>query len=383
MKINLKKIIVFIFAALILDVITAILVLDRSVKTCFAGQQNNITSISSLIKTYTTNKSNVKLTIGVLKSDTANFKVFGADFKELEPVKYEYEIGSISKTFTASMLCKALDEDLVNLDDSISKYLPLEPNTVYPTIKSLATHTAGYGDYPFDASTLSKKELKTINDSFYNKRLNIYQGINEADILHKIKSHVLQHKAYNWEYSNFGFTVLGTVLSRINGTSFKQLAEYYVQNDLGLTETRLGNGTGNLGNYWTWNDDDTYFAAGGIVSTVNDLLKYGQMHIANSPHYLALSHKSYQTFEKYGFSMGLGWIIDPETGYLWHNGGTSSYRSFIGIDKNHKTVVVVLSNYPSKDGDKDEDALDILGSALLDRLSNDDCDVFNVWPRSY
>ena len=66
--------------------------------------------------------------------------------------------------------------------------------------------------------------------------------------------------------------------------------------------------------------------------------------------------------------MGLGWIIDPETGYLWHNGGTSSYTCFLGIDKEHGTVVVILSNYPEIDDSKDDGALDILGYTLLDRL---------------
>ena len=70
--------------------------------------------------------------------------------------------------------------------------------------------------------------------------------------------------------------------------------------------------------------------------------------------------------------MGLGWIIDPETNYIWHNGGTSSYQSFLGFEKEHKTVVVVLSNYPAKDGTKDEDVLDIIGYSLLNSLSNND-----------
>lgn len=367
-----------IIAVVIFAAIGVVLFLNNSSKEGFLPGQNDVASISSMIETYTKNKSDVKLTIGVLKSGKINYKVWGADSKELEPVQYEYEIGSVSKTFTTSMLCKAMNDGLINLDDSISKYLPLDSGTFYPTIKSLATHTSGYGEYPFDDSTLSKKELEMIDKNFYEKRLNIYQGINQAEILDKIKAHRLKDKPYNWEYSNFGIAVLGTVLSHVYDTSFKVLAENFIKDDLGLVETRLGNGTGNLNNYWTWNEDDTYFAAGGIVSTVTDLLKYAQMHLKDSPDYLALSHKTYQTFEKDGFSMGLGWIIDPETGYLWHNGGTSSYKSFLGIDKEHQTAVVILSNYPTKDDEEEEDALDILGYMLLDRLGNEDSDVLNV-----
>ncbi|WP_379315553.1 serine hydrolase domain-containing protein [Paenibacillus puldeungensis] len=327
-------------------------------------------SITNMIREYTKDKSDVKLTVGLLKGHKISYKVYGVGAKELDPVEYEYEIGSISKTFTSSMLCKAVADGRVNLSDSISKHLPLDPHTFYPTILSLATHTSGYGEYPFDASTLSEEELEAINTKFYEKRLNIYQGINREDTLGRIKSNVLQDKPYGWEYSNFGIAVLGTVLGEVYDTTVKQRFESFIKNELGLTKTRPGNGTGNLNSYWTWNDDDTYFAAGGLVSTVTDLLKYGRMHLDDSPGYLALSHKTYQTFEKDGFAMGLGWLIDPEKGYLWHNGGTSSCTSFIGIDKEHDTAIVILSNYPAKEGTKDEDALDILGYALLDSLSH-------------
>ena len=94
------------------------------------------------------------------------------------------------------------------------------------------------------------------------------------------------------------------------------------------------------------------------------------MHLTDSPEYLALSHKAHKTFDEEGLNMGLGWIIDPTTGFLWHNGGTSSYTSFIGIDKTCETVVVILSNYPEKDGSEDDGALDTLGFELLDRLSS-------------
>ncbi|WP_132013250.1 serine hydrolase domain-containing protein [Hydrogenispora ethanolica] len=375
MKIYSKKVAIF---TLLFGLSGAIWFFYNLFEDWFVTKQNTEAPISAMIQRYARDKSDLKLTIGVLKSDKINYKLFGANSKELEPVEYEYEIGSISKTFTASMLCKAIADGRVNLDDSITKYLPLDSNTFYPTILHLATHTSGYGEYPFDSSTLSEKEQEKINDDFYKKRLNIYRGINSASLLDKLKSHILKDKPYDWEYSNFGFAVLGTLLGEVYHTSYKLLAENFIENDLGLTKTRLGNGIGNLSHYWTWNDDDAYFAAGGFISTVTDLLQYGRMHLHNSPNYLALSHKTYRTFKKAGFSMGLGWIIDPQTGYLWHNGGTSSYKSFLGIDKEHKTVVVVLSNYPTNDNSKEDDALDILGYRLLDSLSNDDRDVFNV-----
>ena len=334
------------------------------------GKSEESASPESMIQAYTSDKENIKLTIGVMKAGETNYKVIGEDSKELEPMEYEYEIGSISKTITASMLCKAVEDGLIDLNDPISQYLPLDPNSTDPTILSLATHTSGYGEYPFDEETLSEKEMIRVEQDFYEKKRNIYQGIKENDLIGEIRKKELKDKSYDWEYSNFGIAVLGAVLGEANHTSYQALAENFVAKDLGLAKTRFGDGTGTLGNYWEWSRDDAYLASAGFVSTVTDLLEYGRMHLTDSPEYLALSHKAHKTFDEEGLNMGLGWIIDPTTGFLWHNGGTSSYTSFIGIDKTCGTVVVILSNYPEKDGSEDDGALDTLGFELLDRLSS-------------
>jgi CubicO group peptidase (beta-lactamase class C family) len=219
--------------------------------------------------------------------------------------------------------------------------------------------------------------METVSNDFYIKKLNIYRGIDRADTLKLIEAKPLKNKSYDWEYSNFGIAVLGTVLGEVYHTTFQSLAEDYISG-LGLTKTHIGNGAGDLASYWTWDGGDTFIAAGGLVSTVTDLLKYGRMHLKDSPDYLALSHQVYRTVDNEGFSMGLGWIIDPETGYLWHNGGTSSCTSFLGVDKKNDTVVVILSNDSSEEESEDGDALDILGYTLLDRLGQEGADVYHA-----
>ena len=77
--------------------------------------------------------------------------------------------------------------------------------------------------------------------------------------------------------------------------------------------------------------------------------------------------------------MGLGWIIDTENNYLWHNGSTSFYQSFIGIDKKSNSVVVVLSNYSEIENEKDEDAVDILGYLLLNKLRDKSINEKNIF----
>jgi CubicO group peptidase (beta-lactamase class C family) len=377
MKIRSKKSAIIIVLTIVVIAGLSLTVFRDSIEERIAAVQGEEPAASDMIEAYTAGKKDIRLTIGMLKSDEQNFMVFGTDSRVLEPKAYEYEIGSISKTLTASILCKAISEGKINLDDPISAYLPLDTDIFYPTVKRLVTHTSGYGEYPFSPSELSEKEMKTVSNDFYKKKLNIYRGIDRADTLAMIEKHPLKNQAYGWEYSNFGIAALGTVLGDVYHTSFQSLAEDYI-NDLGLAETRIGNGEGNLANYWTWDDGDAFIAAGGFVSTVTDLLNYGRMHLKDSPDYLALSHQASQSFQNGELSMGLGWIIDPETGYLWHNGGTSSYTSFLGIDKKSGTVVVILSNDSAGEDSEDGDALDILGYTLLDRLSREGVDVYNA-----
>ncbi len=107
MRIKSKKIVISI-ASVIFIISAAVLFFYNSNKDRFTASHNHGTSIASMLGVYAKDKMDIKLTIGLLKADKINYKVFGAGSKELEPAAYEYEIGSISKTFTASMLCKAM-----------------------------------------------------------------------------------------------------------------------------------------------------------------------------------------------------------------------------------------------------------------------------------
>ena len=64
--------------------------------------------------------------------------------------RYDYEIGSISKTFVGLMLSKAIEDNKINLNSSISEYLALDKDRYYPTIERLITHTSGYKSHYFN-----------------------------------------------------------------------------------------------------------------------------------------------------------------------------------------------------------------------------------------
>jgi hypothetical protein len=89
-------------------------------------------------------KRHIKLTIGYIFDGEKKIKVFNEN-GEIENEGYTYEIASITKTFTASLMAKYIHENKMSLDDSIQKYFAgLDEKKYYPTLRRLATHRAGH-----------------------------------------------------------------------------------------------------------------------------------------------------------------------------------------------------------------------------------------------
>ena len=104
---------------------------------------------------YVTKKdSKTIITVGIIKNGKVSYKVYGENAKELPAELYIYEIGSLTKTFTAALINKAVKEGKINIEDSLEKYLSLPSNKKYPTIKELLTHTSGYKSHYFERSMI-------------------------------------------------------------------------------------------------------------------------------------------------------------------------------------------------------------------------------------
>ena len=100
------------------------------------------TKTMDLIKKEAKGKKYLKLNIGIVIGEQKFLKTFDEN-GEIEFENSVYEIGSITKTFTTSLLAKYVHENRIQLSDSISKYFQeLDPDKYYPTIKRLATHTS-------------------------------------------------------------------------------------------------------------------------------------------------------------------------------------------------------------------------------------------------
>ncbi|TAH64212.1 MAG: hypothetical protein EWM47_13100 [Anaerolineaceae bacterium] len=287
------------------------------------------------------------ITVGIIKDDKITYSVYGENGRELPKEEHIYEIGSITKTFTASLICKAISDGKIALGDSISEYVLLPKQDYYPTIQRLLTHTSGYKAFYLEKPMVSN----------FFKGYNDFNGITKEMLIKKLEKIKLDDSDYAYKYSNFGMATLGLVLERVYDMDYTSLMSNYISFELGLTNTRISNGARDLKNGWEWSKSDAYMPAGALLSNISDMLLYLKINMDENPSYLSFAHEaladvnaSSKTYEKMGIridSVGAGWMIDNKNNIIWHNGATGNYNSYIGFDKDNQVGVVVLSNLPS------------------------------------
>lgn len=282
------------------------------------------------------------ITVGVIEDAKATFTVYGENGKVLPAALHTYEIGSLTKTFTAALIAKAAQEGKIDINKTLDCYLDLPSGNSYPTISEVLTHTSGLKPYYF-APPMVKNFLSGKND-FY--------GITGEMALDKLAALSIEKADYPFNYSNYGYAVLGLVLESVYGESYASLVNSYSANELGLSNTFISNG-GDLGGYWDWSEGDAYMSAGALTSDIEDMLRYaelmlegyGSLALCQEP----LSDKGGASAENemMGIRMdavGMAWIIDKENGVIWHNGGTGGYNSYLGFCPESGRAVVILAN---------------------------------------
>ena len=306
-----------------------------------------------LIKKATKDKPHIKLTIGVLHEGETTFKLFDQN-GEIPYESHLYETGSVGKVFTTSLLAKFVQEGKMDLNDSISKYMPeLDDNKYYPTLKRLATHTAGYPmRYP-----MSKGEmLKVAYNQLAQKQFKAqdYIQMDYDKMIRLTKEANLKDKDYKWAYSNFGISLIGYVISCVAEKDYWDLMNEYLADDLGFKHSIMGTNTPrilaghdtknrNVGN-WSLGKEDYLTPAGNITSNAEDLLEFARMNFEESPSHLSLCHTLYDLKSKHS-NMGLGWWIDYKNPNIYYHGGnTDGFASMLAFDKKKKAAVAILTN---------------------------------------
>ena len=260
-----------------------------------------------------------------------------------------FEIGSITKVFTAILLAEAVRENLVNFDDVVSRHLPeLKFKKSSPfnriTLTELATHTSGLPRLPADLFKGSDGANPYVHydDQRFVKSLLSFR-----------KKQLEQPGTYS--YSNYGMGILGYVLTQIYGQPFRDLLKEKILNPLEMSSTdspvrftelpghireRIATPhvAGEAVSHW---ELGSLAGAGAMISTAADLIRFGTAHWnVNTPVGLAASLA--EVAKPRIDDQGLGWVNDGDN--LSHGGGTGGFRSNLDVNPIDKTVRVFLSN---------------------------------------
>ena len=192
-----------------------------------------------------------------------------------------YDIGSISKTVTAHLILRLVEEGRLELSRRISDYLELTGDD-YPTLYELLTHTAGYGHL-----TPATVTVPALFRHGYARK-NIYDGCTAQTVLRCLSVNRGKRGA-GYSYSDFPYAILAVVAERVTGIPFADLFEDFVQNDLNMKHTVIDlppedrqpkamQGRRVL-RYWHWERSNPYIAGGGLVSNAGDMLTYLSLQI--------------------------------------------------------------------------------------------------------
>ncbi|MCP4147490.1 MAG: beta-lactamase family protein [bacterium] len=267
-----------------------------------------------------------------------------------------FEIGSITKTFTTTLLADLVLKGLIDLDGAVGDYLPAGEVTM-PTFEDseisfrhLATHTSALPRMPDDWVELAEDP----NDPFASyTTAYMYAFLNRCTLSYRLGTQL--------SYSNLGVGLLGLTLSRINGTSYREMVTQRIFTNLGmsnsslfLTDAQRSNLAvgydGELDAAANWNATDCFQGAGFIKSSVNDMFLYVEANLGllstDLKDAIELAHEPVAGINFSG-EIGLGWFTDVLTDgqrVVNHNGATSGYTSYVGFNKAASTGVIVLCN---------------------------------------
>lgn len=325
--------------------------------------------VDTLSRNYIQNSNTAGLSIGILKDGKTYTYGYGTTQKSngvVPDANTIFEIGSISKTFTAQILAYYVNAGKISLTDPITKYLPdsviANPELQKIKIVNLSNHTSG---------------LVRLPENLLNKNpdvANPYKSYTKNLLFSYLKSCKLVSVPGDvYSYSNTGTGLLGVILEQISGKTYAELLKEIITDPLKMNSTlqyltpesakrftKVYNNEMKEVKAW---DFDALVGAGGLRSTVNDMLIYAANNIESKNPDLA---KAFELTHQVTFSkepmVGLGWhIMKPAADtYYWHNGGTGGSRSFIIINTNKKTAVVVLSN--------SEVETDSVGVGIIEKL---------------
>jgi D-alanyl-D-alanine carboxypeptidase len=262
----------------------------------------------------------------------------------------KFRIGSMNKMFTAVATLQLVQAGKISLGDPVGKYLTDYPNkdvATKVTIQELLTHTGGTGDFfgpQFDAHRLELKTLQDYVKLFGDRPPQFEPGS-------------------KWEYSNYGFLLLGVIIERVTGKSYYDYVSENIYKPAGMTSTgslpedqpvpeRSVGYTRFRGPALEPNTDTLPYrgtSAGGGYSTVEDFLRFATAltshKLLNAQNTDLLTTGKVETPRGDKYAFGFSAVDEGKpTVHFGHGGGAPGMNGDLEIYPQSGYVIVVLSN---------------------------------------
>jgi len=311
--------------------------------------------VRAILTEQVTAKKTAGIVIGLLDADGSR-RVLSAGKSDNKGLVLDgntvFEIGSITKTFTTSLLADMVARGDVQLGDRVQQFLPASVkvpsrNGREITLLDLATVSSGLPGMP--------NNFKPANPG------NPYADYTVQQMYDFLSGYTLTRDiGSQYEYSNLGMGLLGHTLALEAGKSYFDLLTARILKPLGMGDTeiilsprlqqRLAIGHDRTGAVVANWDIPTLAGAGALRSTVNDMFKFLAANLDSTSRplgkVLATTHVARTATGSPTLKVGMGWHIlaSPGGSIVWHNGGTGGYRTFMGFDESKRIGVIVLTN---------------------------------------
>ncbi len=302
-------------------------------------------------------------------------KAFGVkDISTGEPIDLDttFEVGSVSKPFTATAVLQLAEQGQLSLEDSLTKYFPALPYDEVTTERMLS-HTSGLFD------VCCQPELRPSFDAFYNKSDPPYSNGDYLAFLEQATPDLLSHPGTGYSYSNTAYLLLALIVEQVSGQLFDEYLAANIFDPVGLERTfvyslmdnptipnrAIGYRRGDGGELvvdvpvptperpsvfgLTYGDDE-------VFSTVDDLFTFGQALKAGrllSSATLARAFRPATLADGTSGPYGLGWRVTTQpdgTVVVDHTGSTNGFLAncTYSTDEND-TTLILLTNVVSED----------------------------------
>ena len=280
-----------------------------------------------------------------------------------------FELGGITKVFTASLVELLVEEGLMDYNTSLNEYLPkaISNDKTDITLIEAITHTAGMPRLPHG---IGKREKEANNPYAYYAKQDLYEFY---------KNYYPIDEENRYQYSHVTYALLETAIENVTGERFEEVLNKKLLKPLGLNDTnirlnadqksRLAQGYNIMGKRtkpWRFS---SFQGSVGMKSSVNDLMSFMsvQMGIGNEKYANSFEDMHEPIFEtdlaKNNY-ISKAWHVIKKRNHniVLHAGSTSGHQAFMGFVKESQTGVVILSN--------SENSTNNLGFIVLRAMNN-------------